>query len=586
MASLKRHCETCNKEVKGIEKEFPLGRYINYVWKPCGHLEVILKTVPVLEEINSPFGEGEDETKELKDLYDEFQHETFDYESPMGRFAQELNLANSLPPQAAPKGLLVEEPLVETKSNSPYASLNNKMHAYPYQVDGVRFIESTDFNCLIADEMGLGKTIQALIALKRNLTKCPALIIVKGATLFNWPREIQEWVSKNPFDCCIVQRREDIFKGFKFYIISMDLISRKGVLDLLLALDLECVVIDECQNFKDASSKRTIALIKLIQNGNIAHKICLSGTPIKNRANEYFVILNLLDPARFTSYIWFCREWLITDEKGVYTRINPLQEERFKRVTSKYILRRETKDVQRDLPELRINYQLVEIEDEALKKSYNYQLDLFQNFLKESYNSTLGLNSTELLGWLAKLRKITGQAKCKNAVDFVREFVDSNESDKIAVGIHHQNVRDTLKLVFKHDGMEPESLSGEDSNWEKQKIADTMNKDPNKRVLIINIIAGGQGLNLQGINNFVSLERQWNSADEDQFHKRFHRDGQKKTVTGTYLIARGTIDEFFHEMVWKKRNNIASAGIGDGADETQGIGFLKEFSEFVVRHKI
>jgi len=35
------------------------------------------------------------------------------------------------------------------------------------------------------------------------------------------------------------------------------------------------------------------------------------------------------------------------------------------------------------------------------------------------------------------------------------------------------------------------------------------------------MIAGGVGLNLQGCHNFLALERTWNGADEDQFHKDF-----------------------------------------------------------------
>lgn len=574
---LSHPCPQCHEPIKSIVSEAPFcGDLVSYVYN-CGHMElkVSFKVEETFYSFNGieisgpaqPVARDEVKEKEIPSQYD----------APLTD-EEDLRLLNQFEAkQSEIKSLEV------LKNLNMFKSLDGTKEAYDFQKEGVAFAEKSGFNCLIADEMGLGKTIQSALALKKHPELFPSLIIVKGATLFQWPREIQEWCTKNPFDVCIITSRMAIMPGFKYYIISMDLLSRKGIHELLLKLGLKCVIIDECQNFKDASSKRTIALIKLLQEGNIEHKIALSGTPIKNRANEYFVILNLLAPAYFTSYHHFCRQFLLPDDKGVYTRINPTQEDYFNRLTSRWIIRRKQSEVQKDLPEMRINYQFCEIEDAAIRKSYNFQLDLFDNFLRENGGA---VSSVALLGWLAKLRAITGQAKVPNAVEFTRDFFNSVEDgQKMTIGIHHRNVMNTLKYVFDSDGYAPLTLSGEDSNFDKNKIVEKF-KDEENRLLIMNSIAGGVGLNLQHCNNFLALERQWNGADEDQFHKRFHRDGQKRTVTGTYLIAKDTIDEFFHDMVWTKRNNIASAGVGDSVDETQGLGFLREFSEFIVRKKI
>jgi len=49
--------------------------------------------------------------------------------------------------------------------------------------------------------------------------------------------------------------------------------------------------------------------------------ILLSGTPIKNRAEEYFIPLNLMRPDVFTNLQSFRKRWLQQDEKGKWTRI-------------------------------------------------------------------------------------------------------------------------------------------------------------------------------------------------------------------------------------------------------------------------
>ena len=579
MASLKHNCPKCGKPAR-IQSEFPfpIGKLINYVYA-CGHME-LRERIKIEEDSTISLDDlNHFENSEISEVdLDLINSSVYDWESPSyikskdeeKPFIREVFWS---------LGKVPEYFCEECKE------FHTREHLYKYQREGVQFIEKTQIRALLADEMGLGKTPQAAVVLKENRQiLLPALVIVKGATLLQWNKELRHWSFGNFSDVVIVQNRNQIFKGFKVYVISMDFLSRKGVLELLNTIGFKCVIVDECQSFKDSSSKRTIALIKLLQENDINYLLEMSGTPIKNRASEYFVSLNLLAPAHFTSYAHFCRQWLLPNEKGIYSRLNPVMATRFNEITSRWILRRESKDVQKDLPELRIAYRMIEIEDEDVKKSYNHQLDLFNNFLK----NTAKINSNDLLGWLAKLRSITGQAKVPAAVEYTREFIDSmnGNKSKIAIGIHHKSVRDTLKIVFESDGFKTLSLSGEDDNFEKDRIAKEFNNNEDQQILIINMIAGGIGLNLQGCHNFLALERTWNGADEDQFHKRFHRHGQKSKVSGTYLIAAGTIDEWFHELVYEKRNNLASMNIGDEIDDTQSAGFLREFSEFVVRHKL
>jgi SNF2 family DNA or RNA helicase len=92
--------------------------------------------------------------------------------------------------------------------------------------------------------------------------------------------------------------------------------------------------------------------------------------------------------------------------------------------------------------------------------------------------------------------------------------------------------------------------------------------------LIINELAGGVGLNLQCCANALVLERQWNAADEEQFESRFHRDGQTYPVQATYMMATGTIDEWFDEMVEEKQK-IFGATVSHNFVLTSDEGTLK-----------
>jgi SNF2 family DNA or RNA helicase len=461
---------------------------------------------------------------------------------------------------------------------------HSRKHAYRFQREGVSFVESNRCAALIADAMGLGKTIQALLTLRKHtVIMQPTLILVKGSTIFQWANEYGEWITGELGSVLPVTDRIHFIKGFSTYIVSIDLISRRGVVEAINKLGIKSVIIDEVQNFKDSSSKRTKALIRIIQENQVEYRIALSGTPIKNRASEYFTVLNLLDPATFYSEIAFKRSWLIPNERGVYTKINPYKLDAFKEVTSKYILRREKHEVLKNLPDLLRDYQYIKIEDKQVCDSYNRTVDLFKNFLQNNAK----IDSTEILGWLAKLRAITGAAKAKAAVEWTADFLDATD-DSLAIGIHHRGVRDMLYYTFSEANISTLKLSGEDDSYAKNRIANDFNSG-RARILILNALAGGVGLNLQSCANALLLERQWNPADEEQFISRFHRDGQKQSVTVTYMIAKGTIDEFFHDLVIKKSQISSQIGIKIAPYSENLMSdaeFLREFAEYVSSNKI
>jgi len=471
----------------------------------------------------------------------------------------------------------VTVPKVEYEAQGAYKSLIHGYESYDYQTEGVKFGLDTGLNFLCADEQGLGKTPQSLLVLReaqRNGIKIsPCVITGKASTIYQWIRMIKEWFADTPLSVCpVVSSKNVIFPGFDIYICSMDLLP--DVVDKLIAINPVSVIGDEVQSFKNRESKRSKALVKLCQHGSVKHKIFLSGTPIKNRAGEYFTALNLLAPGHFPSWRQFCSRWLEPNDKGIPTRIRPYALADFRKLTSRWIIRREVKDVQKDLPPLRRVTRGIEIVDPVIKKSYNSQLDLFDNFL----NHAGKINAIELLGWLAKLRRLTASAKVPFIVEDAKEFLENTEDRKLAIGIHHKSVRDDLK--FQLDEYKPLSLSGEDSAQSKDWIVQKF-KQPDYRLLIINELSGGTGLDgLQCCSDVYAMERQWNASDEDQFESRFCRTGQTKPVLVTYPMAHGTIDEYFEEMVEDKRKICKDAYGNEGnwsfSDDENSLRSLSE----------
>jgi SNF2 family DNA or RNA helicase len=570
---LKEQCPICKKEIKSIQSQFEAMGKLHLVVN-CGHLVVKELVSPATPVAVLPMRDFTCDPPTKEELYND-----------LDRWVAEGGAVKDIP-YSLPSNY-IHEVFWSTEKCKPFMCpeckiTHNRQHAYKYQREGVVFAERAQLKALIGDAPALGKTVQAAILLRRNKALAiPALVLVRGATIFQWAKEIRKWYSNDFSAVMPIVDRINIMPGFQVYIMSQDLLGRKGVLDLVKKLNIKCIVIDEAQFYKDTSSERCKALYQLITEQKIEYRLPLSGTYIKNRMSEAFTVLNLLDPSSFRSPKEFNNRWLVPNENGVYARLNPIYEKQFREMTSHYIIRREKNEVFQDLPPLTRDYQLIEITDPYVKKTYNHEIGLIESFFKDPR-----VTSTQILGWLAKLRAITGMAKANWAVEWVNAFLNASD-DSICIGIHHNNVRETLYNVFKANKLNPLSLSGEDDVYDKNRIANAFSSGQN-RILIMNMLAGGVGLNIHNCSNALVLEREWNSADEEQFEGRFRDLILKKIpVQITYAIAKGTIDEFFHELVFNKRNILAKdAKIGQEDDETNSIGFLKEFAEFIAGQKI
>ncbi len=452
-------------------------------------------------------------------------------------------------------------------------SLDASNEAYDYQKTGIQWLLERGGTGFIADAMGLGKTIEGLLTIRNLPNEGNWLVVVKSATTYQWIREFKHWTNKDDLGIFMISGSKGfIAPGFKTYVISMDTLGRNGTWKKLLGLGITGIIIDEAHSFKDSGSARTQALVNFIKASGVKYKIPMTGTPIKNRAGEWFTGLNIVAPSVFPSEKRFKDYWIDDDGK----RIKPWKLEEFRRTIEPYVLRREKLDVQHDLPPLTRNYQYVVLDDPAIKNSYNRQLDLFQNAL----NSQSGLDSFSILGWLSTLRRITGKAKIPLATDFIEEFLE-NTDDKLAIGIQHKDVRDLLHYSLQK--YNPLKLSGEDSAFGKDRIIESFKRE-DRRVLILNELAGGVGLNIQFCSNVLVLERQWNSADEEQFESRFHRNGQERPVISDYLIAKGTIDEYFHDMVEEKRKIFGETI--QGWEFTSDLASIRDLAAKTIQNKL
>lgn len=440
------------------------------------------------------------------------------------------------------------------------AHILNGCTLMPYQVEGVKFLEDANARAILADEQGLGKTIEILALIKlhqKELT--PAVIVVPSSVKLQWHHEIINKCGVSGFLTQVIDSGKVLAApGFDIYITTYDLLKNYDECFKLVKDNIKFVALDECQRIKNHDTGRAKAVQKFIRDLKIEHVIPMSGTPIENNAGEAFTIFNLVAPRMFPQYSQFIERDCDSYQNGYGYKVGGLKNPKlFHEKVKDIFIRRLQKDVLKDLPELSRHFYHVEL-DRKVHKRY---AELMQELEDEYYNeSTDGFTKQGcILGIMNKMRQITGISKVNECVDFVTEFLLSNDR-KIVIFAHHHTAEDVLEAELNRwlsdGGMEKVTRFRSGDEFE---VVGNKFRDSASRVMIASTQAGGVGGNLQFVSDVIMLERQWNPSKESQAEKRHHRYGQKNAVTVTYMIASGTIDEYFTELVESKRAIVASA---------------------------
>lgn len=444
----------------------------------------------------------------------------------------------------------------------------NEFKLFAYQVEGAEFVEkaiSSGTGAGVFDEMGLGKTVQSLAYLKFHPEASPVLFIVKSKIKLQWAKEIYRWLGITRFPQIIQSSTDAIIPGMQSYIIAFDMLvgrskSKKignGIIEKIPGgfpaekLDfIKTVVIDEVQQIKNTDSDRTKRVLKVCQGKTV---IALSATPWKNRGGEFFTVLNLLAPAKFSSYQGFLDEWVDFYFDGAYTKQGGLRKDKlplFKEYIKDVVVRREISDVDIEMPSVKRTLQYTEL-DALEQKAYEHETSEFVQWYTEkilSGEEDSFESSANILAKMARMRHITGLAKIPATIEFAEEFYEMNER-KLVIFVHHNDVGDIIYRELRKLFPKLLVLKDDQPNFESKF------QNANRAFLVASTLASGEGLNLQTCGDAIIHERQWNPQNEDQAAPgRFRRIGATyKTVNVTFMTAAGTIDEILAGIVERKR---------------------------------
>lgn len=446
-----------------------------------------------------------------------------------------------------------------------------KRTLFPYQKDGVAFIESRNGRALLGDEMGLGKTIQALAWLELHPEKRPAIIVCPAHLKINWAREAEAGLSKP--DVEILQGKTPYQVKKDIVIINYDILS--SWVEELQKSNPQVLIFDEGHYIKSNRAQRTKAVKKLAKK--IPHVIALSGTPIVNRPIESWNILQVINKTVFPNYMEFARTYCDAKHNGFGWDFSGAsnKEKLHQILTDTVMIRRKKADVLPELPDKLFSFIPMEMDNE--KEYFKAEMN-FIRFLKDTKGEEAAQKAgqAEHLVKIEALKQLAVKGKMKQAIQWIRDFLETN-GNKLVVFAVHKVVVDALMEEFKDIAVK---VDGSLSGTQRDESVQAFQNNPDVKLFVGNIQAAGTGLTLTAANAVAFLELPWTPGELVQAEDRCHRIGQKDTVNIYYLLADNTIEAEIATLLDEKKKVLEAILDGKEVEETQLLEVLiKKYKE-------
>jgi len=462
-------------------------------------------------------------------------------------------------------------------------------HLKDFQAEGVAWLEKQDGRALLADEQGTGKTVQVM-AYIHKCQMVPALIVVPNTLKLNWRNEIVAMTgqrykiniigksySKRQTEKRAAKNSNVVYSktpahGCDIYIINYDTLAANC--EDLEKQGFKFMVVDESHKIKNPDAKRTQAMQRLAVGGydvkqrggkrerktfgpGIGRVTLMSGTPLVSRPKEMWTSVNTIAPwvPEFSTFTRFAFRYCDAkqgphgwDFNGASNtgELNAL-------LCKHAMLRRLKTDVLKELPPKvyrtlplefdRAEYDRVELAFNGI----NWRAGM-EAIIRMGGNVP---KSDDAIVAIQKLREIAALGKLDSAVEWIKDYCEQGE--KLVVFAHNRQVIETINTELKKDidylGAVGVIYGGVSDEARADAVLNFQN-DPNMRVIIVGITAGGFGLTLTAAKAVAFVQLPWTPGEIGQCVDRIHRIGQDaESVTVFNLVAEGTIEEDMADML-------------------------------------
>ena len=422
----------------------------------------------------------------------------------------------------------------------------------PYQREGVIWLLHREFQSIrrggfLCDEMGLGKTIQMIATMLGNPPR-PTLIIVPKSIVDQWYNEVMNFAPQlRVYIHDGLKRTTDprVFDDYDVIVTPYTtLVERNkpsGTPTVLHRVQWGRVILDEAHEIRNPKSKTCISAMQLTAD----IRWVLSGTPVFNRMYDFVTLC---------AFVGVDKHIVQRDTNGI---------------RKKYVMRRTKDDVAEFNPRLRLppcdfqNVTITMANDEKELYSTVYEdckrritnqkapprpptreggeeeeeEELVDDVIPQTPNAIeifecilrvrqIMIHPQLYFDGVGEMRRWSGST---TKIDTLMNLIGTHPTESSLIFSQFKSEMDIIcgrlkamgKVVFRIDG----SVSRADRTLEIENFR----QNPGC-VFVIQIKAGGQGLNLQEATRVYITTPAWNPAVELQAIGRAHRTGQTRQV--------------------------------------------------------
>ena len=428
----------------------------------------------------------------------------------------------------------------------------------------LKTLENYKFGGILADDMGLGKTLQLLTVIESYLEngeedKKASIVISPSSLALNWMAEAKKFTPEIKTQVISGNANERLqkiqgIKNYNLVITSYDLLKRDIEKYKDLDYTFKYILADEAQYLKNSTTQNAKAIKELKGETRYA----LTGTPIENSLAELWSIFDYIMPGYLFQYKKFKSKY----ETPIVKEESKEAMGKLKMLIEPFVLRRTKKEVLTELPEKTITVLNNNMDEEQEKIYMSYLAKAKQEVADQIKINGFEKSQIMILAALTRLRQICchpglfisdykgESSKLNQCMEIIEDAVSSGH--KILLFSGYTSMFDIIQTELIKRDIKYFKLTGSTKVSERIKLVDDFNNNPDIKIFLISLKAGGTGLNLTGADMVIHYDPWWNASAENQATDRAYRIGQKNNVQVYKLITSNSIEEKIYELQQKK----------------------------------
>lgn len=393
--------------------------------------------------------------------------------------------------------------------------------------------------------------------------KKPTLVVCPSSLCLNWQNEIEKFttgITSIVIHGTLEERKKQIasIPNYNIVITSYELLKRDIEEYKEHNYEFKYIIADEAQYIKNNNTQNA----KAIKSINAETRFALTGTPIENSLAELWSIFDFIMPG----YLFGYRKYKELYETPIIKDNDEQAMQKLKKLIEPFVLRRIKGEVLKELPDKIVTVLKSQMSEEQQKIYLSYLARAKENAIQEIKENGIEKSQIKILALITRLRQICchpslfidnykGESgKLNQCIEIIKDAIQSGH--KILLFSGYTSMFEIIEKELNKEGIDYLKLTGQTKVSERINLVDEFNNNPDKKLFLISLKAGGTGLNLTGADMVIHYDPWWNLSAENQATDRTYRIGQKRNVQVYKLITKNSIEEKIYELQKRKETLI------------------------------